>query len=240
MKKISILIGLLLSFLAQPLIAQNTFPSYEGERLTELMNLGIVRPSSASIRVNNVTKFYKDNPNLMDLPVKDGRLQFDSLIKVPGVDKDRLFRRVKEFTAMYYGNINSVLHYEDPVSGVIILKGRQGLAKNDYISNWNAMFSGEAMMIKYLTHINFIVKIRVDDGLVKIELRDVELIGQNESAIATGIPISSIFPFVNMKSLEGIKSAAETVEGIVATTNSHLGSFSFYMINTLNDDNWRE
>lgn len=95
------------------------------------------------------------------------QIPFDGVLECPGIPKAALFNRVKEWCAIVYGNINSVLHYEDLGSGKIIVKGFDNVS---YKYQWENIF-GNMKNTNYTIKVNHTLVCTVKDGKVKFEFR---------------------------------------------------------------------
>jgi hypothetical protein len=60
-----------------------------------------------------------------DLPYNENTntIQFNQVLEFPNVDKETIYNRILEWSALTFGSINAVLHYENFETGKIILKG---------------------------------------------------------------------------------------------------------------------
>lgn len=60
-----------------------------------------------------------------ELPInkETGRIEYLNIFDLEGIDKPTIFNRIKEFSALSFGSLSSVLHYENFETGKIILKG---------------------------------------------------------------------------------------------------------------------
>jgi len=65
---------------------------------------------------------YNGYPNLPYNEETDA-ITYSYVRKIPDMKKEEIYRKVKEWIAINYGNIKNVIHYEDEASGKIIAKG---------------------------------------------------------------------------------------------------------------------
>jgi len=106
-------------------------------------------------------------PNLpYDEP--SGQIKF-KLIETTNQSKKTSFNRILEWSAINFGNLNSVLHYKDYESGKIIIKGWFNVRHiNEYKNFWGKSKEGIKTTKCYQTYI-FTIK----DNTVKVEVVDV-------------------------------------------------------------------
>lgn len=68
---------------------------------------------------------------------EEERMKFEYIIELEGVTKAIIQTRLKEWTAINFGSIDAVLHYEDVESGKLILKGNFRIPYiDDYQNFW--------------------------------------------------------------------------------------------------------
>jgi hypothetical protein len=63
-----------------------------------------------------------NNPYNMPLDSASGKISFDSVFNVPGLSKDDIYSRSKEWIANYYKSAKDVINMDDKGSGIIKIK----------------------------------------------------------------------------------------------------------------------
>ncbi|MGC9472190.1 MAG: DUF4468 domain-containing protein [Bacteroidales bacterium] len=87
-----------------------------------------------------------------------------------GLSKSVVFNRILEWSAVYFGSLNHVLHYENKESGKIILKGNFDVThRKNYKNFWGNPKEGISQTTCYNTY-QFTIK----DNKIKIEISNIE------------------------------------------------------------------
>lgn len=110
-----------------------------------------------------------ENNGYPALPLNaDGEIRYHFIKSFSGVNKKILYDRIHEWAALTFGNINSVLHYENYENGKIILKGHFEIShKLDYKNFWGRLKEGVSNRTCYQTYIFTLL-----DDKVKIQIID--------------------------------------------------------------------
>ena len=190
MRNSIIFLVLLLCCLPQLLHSQ-TF-ELEKKSLNSLIESG--KYSQEELKVigaawNNLLEDFGGYPELPYNPVTKN-IEYIKVDTFHGIQKKDIYRRVKEWVAINYGSINSVLHYEDYDSGKIIVKGRFSVLVDDRYKNIWGNAKETVISLKCYHTVIFTVK----EGRMKTEYRDIEY--ESESGgYAAGtyyVPVSTI------------------------------------------------
>lgn len=127
---------------------------------------------------------YAQEDKLLDiLPIKDGKVNYTSVVSVDSASKDQLYTRAKRWFAEAFKSAQDVIQLDDKESGEIIGKGA-------YQTSYQATFA-----MSLTTWVNFKVNISVKDEKYKYEITSftVKYIKPSGSSIASAddTPIES-------------------------------------------------
>jgi len=102
-----------------------------------------------------------------DLPYNEDtkQVEFETVYDLQGVPQEVIYKRVKEWAAISFGRLSSVLHYEDYETGKIIIKGS---FKVPYINFYKGFWGTERTTINSST-CNFTSIITIKSGKIKIQ-----------------------------------------------------------------------
>lgn len=98
------------------------------------------------------------------------KIEYILIDSFPGLNKEEIYRRVKEWIAINYGSINSVIHYEDFKSGKIIVKGFFNLYIDDILNNF---WGNPKEIIRYLKCYHTVV-FTIKEAKMKAEYANIE------------------------------------------------------------------
>lgn len=105
---------------------------------------------------------------LLDYDTVSHEITYRYIIECPGVPKTIVYKRIKEWCALKYGDFETVLRYEDFETGKIIVKGYVDLP---YEYNWVGLF-GEIQTNTEKTKCTHALVATVKDYRVKIEIKE--------------------------------------------------------------------
>jgi len=157
----------------------------------------------------------------------------------PGIPKSILYKRVKEWCALKYGDFETVLRYEDFETGKVIVKG---YVEIPYEFTWAEMFGG-AMMSANKTKCTHALVATVKDFKLKIELRevayDIEYGGYMFGStyypkVSYTKSIQSFIPLVNVK-LRDWKTTLTLLKNTDIQFRYMKNSLEKYLLDYLND-----
>lgn len=183
--------------------------------------------SQAAAKLQTVREFYKNNPPLTthyDFDRND--FIYDSLMYVPGLTRERLFERCKEFVAINYGRLDAVLHYEDIDNGRIVFKGLVRANASREFTFWEVLgFSySSADFVKY---ISIIIRVYIGDQKVRVVI---------QSGNFMGTPLISYYPLVMNPTLAEIRGAYALVKNTDAVLSDHLNDWADFILTTKEED----
>jgi hypothetical protein len=92
-------------------------------------------------------------------------IHVESIITFPGITKDVAYRRIKEWAALNFGKLSSVLEYENEASGKIII---EGLTEIKYNSTFKTIW-GNNKAIPTDMDMYFSLMLTVKDGKAKVQ-----------------------------------------------------------------------
>lgn len=131
-----------------------------------------ITPADATIKIKEFRRIIKESGGYPELPYDTARRVFnlEYILDAPGITKNVLFTRIKEWCAIHYGDVSEVARYESLESGKYIVKGYAPIPyKNSYkglFGNTNTT-TGE---LKCYHTIAFTVK----DGKVKCRIEELK------------------------------------------------------------------
>lgn len=142
----------------------------EGEALNTLITSQVKSQAENVQLVKDWQSFMKEN-TYPELPVDaNGNVFYSEVVKLENVKKQLIFKKVKEWLALTYGNIEKVLHYEDIERGKIIAKGFfKTSVKMDVRKFFGGTKEGNGNFDVYHTLV-FTIK----DGKLKMDLSNLE------------------------------------------------------------------
>jgi hypothetical protein len=102
-----------------------------------------------------------------DLPYNENskQVEFETVYNLTGVPQEVIYKRVKEWAAISFGRLSTVLHYEDYETGKIILKGSFEVPYFDF---YKGFWGAERKTINSST-CNFTMIITMKSGKIKIQ-----------------------------------------------------------------------
>ena len=116
-----------------------------------------------------------------------------------GINKTTIYNRILEWSATNFGSLGSVLHYENPETGKIILKGRINI---NYLYEYKSFWGVEKDWVGSSECTQTMV-FTVIDGKLKIELSNLEYIWSYlpDGFLSTPVTVSSslfeLYPITN-------------------------------------------
>jgi hypothetical protein len=173
-----------------------------------------------------------------DFPVNQEtkRIEYVFIDTLSGFTKKEIFQRAKEYTAINFGNISSVLHYEDYESGKLILKGFFEDYYTKEVSWW--VNPSKELLTKIRCH--FTVEITVKDERFKMKITDPMVehyFYYNYLEHSSQMPLSSLYPITDSdpKGWESrLKELLAVKKGIMNYSKSQLT----YILNLRKDNNF--
>lgn len=93
------------------------------------------------------------------IPLKDGDIFYDKIITAPGVKKDELFIRIRQWFVENFNSPGSVLGVNDEVNG--LLTGNGAYEYSDEAALYGASHDG---------YIHFVINIAVKDGKFRVQI----------------------------------------------------------------------
>ena len=173
-----------------------------------------------------------------DFPVnlETKRIEYVFIDTLSGFTKKEIFQRAKEYTAINFGNISSVLHYEDYESGKLILKGFFEDYYTKEVSWW--VNPSKELLTKIRCH--FTVEITVKDERFKMKITD-PMVEQyfyyNYLEHSSLMPLTSLYPITDSDSKgweSRLKELLAIKNGIINYSKSQLA----YVSNFRKDNNF--
>ena len=173
-----------------------------------------------------------------DFPVnqENKRIEYVFIDTLSGFTKKEIFQRIKEYTAINFGHISAVLHYEDYESGKLILKG----SFEDYYTKEVSWWVNPSKELLTKIRCNFTVEITVKDERFKMKITDPMVEHYfyfNYLEQSSEMPLSSLYPITDSdtKGWESrLKELLAVKNGIMNYSNSQLA----YILNLKQDNNF--
>jgi hypothetical protein len=193
----------------------------EMAQLSKLLSTGKVTGQQAGEIKKSIEGFFKDGsyPKLpYDTTTKE--VVFDYVMECPGVPKATIYKRIKEWCAIAYGDFETVLRYEDFETGKIVVKGYVNIP---YHFTFTGMFGGEHSL-PMTAKCNHGVVFTVKDNKFKFSIQQLDFNVTFDGYTAGSIyvpsrtveyPFSGIFPLVNVAP-ESRKDMLELVRNTLA------------------------
>lgn len=94
------------------------------------------------------------------------RFKFERLINFSGVSKPVAFKRVREWGALNFGRLQSVIDYENADDGVLIL---EGFTEIDYTSTYSGLFGRANRETQTDLFFSMVIRIKDERATVKFE-----------------------------------------------------------------------
>lgn len=126
---------------------------------------------------------------------------FERVITFPGVTKNEAFKRVKEWGAIMFGNLDSTFKYEDLADGKIIFEGYSEIS---YLTTKQFLFKRKIAPDNI--DLFFILVVYVKDGKAKLNFKNVRFRNENIAtligetfipSVEYYIPFHQLFPIVD-------------------------------------------
>ncbi|KPL20399.1 MAG: hypothetical protein AMS23_11035 [Bacteroides sp. SM1_62] len=179
-----------------------------------------------------------------DLPYNERTksIEFSQVLDLPNIDKRTIYNRILEWSALHFGSLNSVIHYDDFETGKIILKGWFGITyKFDTKSFWGIEKESISLSECSETYI-FTIK----DNKVKIEITNLQYESTIGGMYVAGsyIPesktyrsIHSLYPITKDEPITW-KGKLSLLEETKDNITLYLTSLYIYIENHINDYNF--
>jgi hypothetical protein len=141
-----------------------------------------------------------------DLPIneKTKKVEFVKVKTFEGKGQIEIYKMIKEWIAINYGSMDEVIHYEDPASGKIIVKGHFIMeVENKYKTFWGNERSLSSSWVTYHTAIFTVkkekLKIEFSNIRYEYETGGYELAGYYIPLETRNFPISDLYPVTKTK-----------------------------------------
>jgi hypothetical protein len=167
-------------------------------------------------------------------------ITYKYVLDCPGISKSILYKRIKEWCALKYGDFETVLRYEDFETGKIIVKGYVNLP---YDYGWLEWF-GQGLTNTQKTKCTHALVATVKDFKIKFEIRELAydfeyggyMIGTTYYA-KTGykLSISSFLPLVNNARIKDWKTALSLLKNTESEFRLTKESLHRYLMDYLVD-----
>ncbi len=184
------LLLLILSALPYVLISQTL--ELEEEYLNKVIQSGKLSHEELKEIGKSWNKLLKEFGGYPELPynTKTQKIEFIKIDNFQGILKKDIYKKVKEWIAINYGAINSVLHYEDYDSGKIIVKGWNKFYIDDIFKNFWGNPKDVIRSLKCYHTVIFTIK----DGKMKTEYTNLEYESESGGYTigTTYVPLSKI------------------------------------------------
>lgn len=238
------LISALLLTLLFPAIASTQTFQMEIDHLNTLLQTGEKTPQEVTIMRKALIEACGDSKNYPVLPYDtlSGSFNFIYILECPKVPKDVLFKRVKEWCALSYVDIEHVLRYEDVENGKIIIKGYTPMAYRKTYKGWFGQTKTYSQSSKgYHTMV-----VTCKEGKVKLEIKDIRFSfnsrpywSSNTNSFVTGseseIYLNQMFPITkNEPYVEWIGLLDLASQSVIEYKRHSIG-LHWYLLNWEND-----
>lgn len=100
---------------------------------------------------------------------EDSSIVFFHVQDLPGINKQIIYNRVKEWTSINFGHINTVLHYENINDGKIIIKG---VITVPYLDNFKNFWGKEKEEVKNIESSQSYI-LNIKNNKIKIEATNI-------------------------------------------------------------------
>lgn len=162
------------------------------------------------------------------------QVEFVTVYDVPGIPQEIIFKRVKEWAAISFGRLSSVLHYEDYETGKIILKGNFNVPYFDY---YKSFWGTERKTINSST-CSFTCIITIVSGKIKIQNLDIDYDYTSKSystyvsEITTNKSLNSHFPISSYPEdswkdyFQIMETTRKNIKGLNLSLQAHILDFS--------------
>jgi len=183
-------------------------------------------------------KLLKDFGGYPKLPYNENtnQIELSHILDLTGISKDIIYSRVKEWVAITYGSISTVLHYNDPERGKLIVKGYWPLLIRQTAFNYWGVPKGETVSsVKCNTTTIFTIK----EGKLKMEFTNIEYgttsYNQLDNRYGEQVrPITSLYP-VTAAEEQTWKSRLSTLQQTDVALKLSANSLNEYIKNYQSD-----
>jgi hypothetical protein len=149
------------------------------------------------------------------------------------LSKEIIVNRIMEWSALNFGSINSVMHYNNFESGKIILKGNFPLFYvKDYKNFWGTTKESINDKTCYQTYVFTVInnKLKVQITDIKYEYAYFYTIGTTYTETTKKLPMASLYPITNFESIDWKENL-----NILGETNKKIGLLVDDLFKYIND-----
>ncbi len=165
----------------------------------------------------NVKEIYP----LLPFDTVSKRLHSIHVVSFLGVSKEQAFRRVKEWGALNFRSLESVIDYEDASSGKIVMEGWTRIYFNATKENW----WGEIKKIPQQRRLLFSMIVTVKEGKAKVEFTNMEFKVYEPAQVLGSVYVPEVNRTYSIEeAFPLMKSPPDTWEGAVNLMKSAMSA----------------
>jgi len=231
--------SLLFAMLIPAIAASQTYKA-ERDYLNTLLSTHEKTPQEVTIMKKGLDDACDASRTYPILPYDtlSGSINFTYVLECPKVSKEVLFKRVKEWCALSYVDIENVLRYEDIESGKIIIKGYIPMAYRKTYKGW----FGQTRTYSQSSKGYHTIVATCKEGKVKLEIKDIRfsfttrpywssLTNTYQPGTESEIYLNQMFPITKNEPFEEWIGLLDLARQSALEYKSHSISLNWYLLN---------